>query len=305
MLYSTNEYDKLRKIIVGTATKANWPIHDVTFRHLEKITRWTDTPVPKGPVAASIIKEANDSLDNLSKVLVSCGVDVVRPHYRDYQYYDEFYGYCPRDRVLIIGNKVISASMAYKCRDNEIEAIKPYLGDNIIYCNNPTVIFDAANILRHNYDILYLVSSSANIAGAEWLQETLGSEYTVHTLTDIYGGFHIDSTISIIRDGLVILNADRVDVSNCPKIFDKWDKIWLSSADLQTQPFIGYPYASNYIALNFLSVSPDLVICDPKQYYLRHRLQKYRVETIGVDIVHSRTLGGGHHCVTLDLLRSN
>jgi scyllo-inosamine-4-phosphate amidinotransferase 1 len=83
------------------------------------------------------------------------------------------------------------------------------------------------------------------------------------------------------------------------------DKIWLSSADLQTQPFIGYPYASNYIALNFLSVSPDLVICDPKQYYLRHRLQKYRVETIGVDIVHSRTLGGGHHCVTLDLLRSN
>lgn len=304
MVHSNNEYNKLEKIIVGTATKANWPVTDLTFRHLEKITRWTETPVPSGPVAPYIIEQANDSLDNLAKVLVSCGVEVVRPHYRDYQYYDEFYGYCPRDRVLIIGNKVISAPMAYRCRDNEIEAIKPYLGNNIIYCTDATVTFDAANVLRHGYDILYLVSSSANIAGAKWLQEVLGNDYTVHILTNIYGGFHIDSTISIVRDGLVVLNADRIGASNCPKLFDTWDKIYISKNELQMQPFVNYPYASNYIALNFLSVSPELVICDPKQYYLRHLLQRYGVDTIGVDIIHSRTLGGGHHCVTLDLLRS-
>ena len=303
MLYSPNEYDNLRSIVVGTATKANWPVKDKTFRALEKITKWKQTPVPKGPVNARVIEEANISLDILASTLEGLGVNVVRPDYRDYQKNDEFYGYCPRDRVLIVGSKVIDAPMAYACRKEEISTLYPYLGNNIITCDNPEAIFDAANICRHNNDILYLLSSSANIQGAYWLQYTLGSAYKVHVLDNIYGGFHIDSTIAIIREGLVVLNADRITERNCPSLFNGWDKIYLSMKDLQEQPFYEYPYASNYIALNFLSVTSELVICDPKQYYLRHLLQKFGVETIGVDLPHSRTLGGGHHCVTLDLER--
>ena len=66
---------------------------------------------------------------------------------------------------------------------------------------------------------------------------------------------------------------------------------------------MGYPYASKYIALNFLTINPNLIICDPHQFYLRTELEKYNVESIGIELRHSRTLGGGHHCVTLDLVR--
>ena len=50
-------------------------------------------------------------------------------------------------------------------------------------------------------------------------------------------------------------------------------------------------------------INPDLAIIDPKQETLRKKLDAHGVESIGVDLTESRTLGGGHHCVTLDTLR--
>ena len=35
----------------------------------------------------------------------------------------------------------------------------------------------------------------------------------------------------------------------------------------------------------------------------QEELEKRNVKTIGIELRHSRTLGGGHHCVTLDLER--
>ena len=213
------------------------------------------------------------------------------------------YNYCPRDRVLIIGDKVIDAPMTYPTRRNEITALYDHLSNDIITCNDPSVIFDAANVCRLGNDILYLVSKTGNIKGAEWLQSLLGSNYKVHILDNIYRGVHIDSTICPVREGLVVLNADRINDTNVPSVFKSWDKIWMASNELIPKSFINYPYASNYISLNFLSINPNLIVCDPNQVILHEKLDKYNVSCIGLDLRHSRTLGGGHHCVTLDLWR--
>jgi hypothetical protein len=42
--------------------------------------------------------------------------------------------------------------------------------------------FDAANIIRANDDVLYLVSNTGNKKGARLLQEILGDEVKVHIL---------------------------------------------------------------------------------------------------------------------------
>ena len=100
-----------------------------------------------------------------------------------------------------------------------------------------------------------------------------------------------------------MLNASRVNSETCPQIFDGWHKIWVS--DVIAQDFYQYPYASKWIAMNMLVVDPNTVIVDRHQIDLIKTLQSYRFEVIPLELRHSRTLGGGFHCVTLDLVRSN
>lgn len=302
MINSFNEWDPLKRIIVGSATNAHWPRFCPVFRSLETTTTWKESPVPSGSVDQRIVDEANEDLDNLSNTLKNLGVIVHRPTDLNFHSFDGMYNYCPRDRVLIVGNVAIDAPMLYPTRKKEIDAISEFIDTSIINCIDRSVIFDAANICRLGKDLLYLVSESGNIDGAHWLQSIFPS-FQVHIIDNIYSGVHIDSTISPVRDNLVVLNADRITENNLPSIFKSWNKIWIKGDDIVPQSFINYPYASKYIALNFLTVNPNLVICDPDQYILRKELEKYGVETIGIKLRHSRTLGGGHHCVTLDLER--
>ena len=57
--------------------------------------------------------------------------------------------------------------------------------------------------------------------------------------------------------------------------------------------------------MNFLVINTNSIVCDPKQENLRRELDKYGVNSQGIELRHSRTLGGGHHCVTLDLVREH
>jgi glycine amidinotransferase/scyllo-inosamine-4-phosphate amidinotransferase 1 len=85
-------------------------------------------------------------------------------------------------------------------------------------------------------------------------------------------------------------------------VFDGWHKIWVH--DVVAQDFYRYPYASKWIAMNMLVVDPHTVICDADQAELIKTLKSYQFEVIPLRLRQSRTLGGGFHCVTLDLLRT-
>ena len=99
----------------------------------------------------------------------------------------------------------------------------------------------------------------------------------------------------------MVLNASRVNQVNCPKAFNGWEKLWVS--DVTEQSFYEYPYASKWIGLNMLSVDPNTVIVDKQQYQLMDDLDRSGFTVIPMQMRHARTLGGGFHCVTLDLVR--
>lgn len=304
MIYSSNEWDTLREVVVGTADCANWPTSDEVFRSSMLDSTWTETDFPFGPVKQDIVDRANTSLNKFAATLEDLGVHVRRPLYRDYAALDEFYGYCPRDTVLIVGNKVIRTPTKYLTRRTEWQTMSHvWGGHDVIFPDDPNAMFDAANVCRLDRDLLYLVSETGNTAGAYWLQDYLGKEYRVHPITNLYSGVHIDSTITPVREGLVVLNAGRISKDTVPEALKNWDKIWITADDLKIQPFDYYPYASNWIGLNFFMVNPKLAIVDPKQETLKRKLAAYGVESIGVDLTESRTLGGGHHCCSLDTLR--
>ena len=69
------------------------------------------------------------------------------------------------------------------------------------------------------------------------------------------------------------------------------------------QGFEGYPYSSKWIAINMLALGDNKVICDKNQPQIIKMLEDNGFEVIPLELRHSRTLGGGFHCVTLDLYR--
>ena len=305
-IHSFNEWDRLREIIVGTATNANWPSDDPVFSKENEKTTWKETPVPSGPVPRWIIDETNEDLDGLVRILEQAHVTVRRPADIDYQKSGGMYNYCPRDRVLIAGDTVVDVAMMYPCRTQEIYAIE-WLVDHghkfVTMPRNQNLICDAANICRLNDQWLFLESPSGNRAAAEWLAEKF-PEIDIYGC-DFYAGVHIDSTIVPLNEGTVMLNAGRVNERNCPKIFDDWDKIWISDSDIVAQDFYQYPYASKWIGMNTLSIDPQTVIVDASQTEIIKRLEQKKFTVIPHTLRHSRTLGGGFHCVTLDTWREN
>ena len=303
MISSRNEWSPLKKIVVGSATDANWPVNDPVFSKEGEKTTWKESPVPRGPVSQRIIEETNEDLDGLVTTLMSLGVEVVRPDPLNFQVHDGLYNYCPRDRLLVHGSKVIDTAMMYPCRDMELQCYHDILGDaEVIHMpRDQGLVLDAANVCRLGDQMLFLESASGNRAAYDWLCDQFPN-VTIE-LCNFYAGVHIDSTIVPLREGLVMLNASRMTFDNVPRVFEGWHKIWVT--DVVAQDFYKYPYASKWIAMNMLIIDPHTVVCDKNQTELIKTLKSYRFEVIPMELRHSRTLGGGFHCVTLDLHRES
>jgi scyllo-inosamine-4-phosphate amidinotransferase 1 len=302
MIHSYNEWDTLKEVVVGRADYANWPSDDPVFARESEKTTWKETPVPSGPVPDWIIDEANEDLDILADVLEQCGATVHRPKAINYQEHGGMYGYCPRDRLIVYGDTIVDPAMMYPCRDMEIEAL-----DDIIYRadtvhrmpRDQDMILDAANVLRLNESMLYLQSASGNQKAYRWLQSKFPD--VPIEICEFYSGVHIDSTIVPVREGLVVVNASRVNKDNLPQVFHNWEVIWVD--EVVEQGFYQYPYASKWIALNMLVVDPTTIIVDKHQTKLIEMLEDFNMLVLPLELRHSRTLGGGFHCVTLDLVR--
>jgi len=304
MINSCNEWDPLEAIVVGTATGANWPMTDPVFADEARTSLWTESPAPSGPVPQFVIDEANRELDILSETLARNGAIVYRPQPMDFVAVNGMYNYCPRDRLLVAGDTVVDCNMMYPCRNQEIDNYTRLLGEARQVLTMPRdqgLTLDAANICRLGNTWLFLESASGNRAAYEWLCEQFPD--IAIELVNFYAGVHIDSTITPLREGLVLLNASRVNPNNCPKIFKDWEKIWVTEDQIVVQDFYQYPYASKWIAMNMLAVNPETVIIDAAQTQLITILKQHGIDSIPLTLSHSRTLGGGFHCVTLDTRR--
>jgi N-dimethylarginine dimethylaminohydrolase len=301
-IHSYNEWDPLRSVVVGRADHANWPVNDPVFKLEKERTLWKDTPVPAGPVPDWIIAEANEDLEKLTDVLRSLGVEVFRPDDFNFQTHDGMYNYCPRDRLLVYGDTIVNPAMMYPCRDMELQCYHDVVDAAPNYLFMPRhegMTLDAANIARLNDKWIYLESASGNRAAYDWMCKHF-PQVDIE-LANFYSGVHIDSTIVPLREGLALVNRSRVTPTNLPRTLKDWDVIYCNH--VEEQGFFQYPYASKWIALNMLVVNPYTVIVDKDQPMLIEILELNDFTVIPMQLRHSRTLGGGFHCVTLDLHR--
>ena len=188
------------------------------------------------------------------------------------------------------------------------------------------VIFDAANIVRVDRDILFLVSSSGNRKAATWLSKVLGPDYVVH-VTQAYRSSHLDSTVLPLRRGVALLNGARVGTDTAPTIFNGWKKIFftdvapLPEAEVEFQRLQRLPayhelrslgvesklnhISSPWAGLNVMSIDPKTVLVHDRQSALISVLETGGFTVIPIPMRHCYTMLGGLHCTTLDVIRDS
>jgi len=318
---SSNEWGQLRKVIVGVADHAKIPTDiDISLRCVNFADVRDDSEIQKGPYPQQVIDEANEDLQTFVDFLEGESIEVVRPNTNDCNYYN----YCPRDSVFVHGDLTLATPMPIRARKHEWKAFEHHLkspvqvpcyhesklyntdcigNKDILALNEFEPAFDAANIICANEHVLYLVSNSGNKLGATLLQDALGDTAQVHLLQDVYSYMHIDSTVAFLRDGLLLANPSRIkSKEDLPMPFRNWDILWCPEpVDIGHYP--GWCNASTWINMNLFSVNTKLVALEKHQEPLRKALEAQGIECAMLPMRHQRTLGGGFHCVTLDIER--
>ena len=339
-VWSCNEWDPLEEVIVGNPYNAEYFTHDKSTQLVEFPKRSIES-LPRGVFPRKVVEETEEDLCAFIETLQKQGITVRRPSAWEHQakfstIHWEAHGYnnyCPRDIMAVIGDHIIESPNVVRSRLFETfsyrdilidylksgakwySAPKPMLKDSMFEVDragkpvplDDEPVFDAANILRLGYDLLYLVSASGNELGGQWLQTILGNKFRVHLLKDLYYGSHIDTTFVALRPGLVLCNPERINDETMPEILKQWDTIY-SPPMVTAKNEYGAEYSKNsiggpWINMNMLSISPNLAVVDKDQLPLINLLEKKKIDVIPLKLRHAAFLAGGFHCVTLDVRR--
>ncbi len=338
-LWSCNEWDPLEEVIVGNPLRARFPFADQSTQLAEFPDRSLEE-IPQGAFPQWIIEETEEDVNAFVAVLEKLGVTVKRPEtwpheekFSTIHWQSEgYYNYCPRDIMLVIGDQIIETPNVIRSRAQETfsyrhlmmdylksgarwySAPKPMLLDSLFEVDmarpmprNDEPAFDAANILRFGRDLLYLVSGTGNELGGQWLQTILGDDFRIHFLKDVYYGSHIDSTFVALRPGLILCNPARINEHTLPDFLKQWEVIYsppMESTDRFDADYLSKSIGSNWIDMNLLSINPNLAVVDRDQTALIKLLEKQSIDVIPLKLRHSKMLGGGFHCITLDTRRT-
>jgi glycine amidinotransferase len=249
---SNNEFDPLEEVIVGRIEGSTIPEYDIGIKSVCPSKYWDMYKHKAGqPFPKELMDAAAWELDNFSHILEQEGVKVRRPENLmdydkpystpDFACKSGLYAAMPRDVLIVIGEEIIEAPMAWRSRFFEYRpfrklikdyfhrgakwtaAPKPQMSDEL-YETEETYkggvgdfattefepIFDAAEFTRIGRDIFTQRSQVTNEFGIEWMRRHLGEDYRIHTLDfQDKNAMHIDGTFVPLAPGKLLVNPKR------------------------------------------------------------------------------------------------
>lgn len=345
-VWSCNEWDPLEEVIVGTVNKAAVPKwNNALGSSTPSHSKWFFEKYGGRSFPKEMLDQAEEELDNLAKTLESLGVTVRRPNPFDFtETYTTpwwsstgLYAAMPRDVLLIVGDIMIEASMAWRSRFFEVFAFRDLLEEyfregarwmpapkcsmsdefyNQAYCpETPNIdgerqfavaekeiAFDAADFMRCGKDIFVQKSNVTNNMGIEWVRRHIGEEFTIHELSfDEDHPLHIDTSIVPLAPGKLLINPSWVKREHLPKMFDSWEII---EAPEPVNPYDEALYfSSDWLTINFLSIDEKRMVVEENEKPLMELLAKHGFEPIPIPFRHFYPFGGSMHCATTDIRR--
>ncbi|TTP59341.1 Glycine amidinotransferase, mitochondrial [Bagarius yarrelli] len=249
------------------------------------------------------LKKAITEIEEMCNILRHEGVIVRRPEpidwSVDYKTPDftstGMYAAMPRDILLVVGNEIIEAPMAWRARFFEYRAYRPLIkeyfkqGAKWTTAPKPTMSDD-------------LYDKVTNMMGIEWMRRHLAPTYKVHIISfKDPNPMHIDATFNIIGPGLVLSNPDRP----CGQI-EMFKKAGWTVVHPPT-PLIpdDHPLwmSSKWLSMNVLMLDEKRVMVDANETTIQKMFENLGIKTVKVNIRHANSLGGGFHCWTTDIRR--
>ena len=337
---SYNEWDPLEEVIVGVLSGATVPEWHVQLESTMPKKYW-DFYMNNGgkPFPKEQLEAGKKDLEEFSNILKSEGITVKRPDKIDfskpYSTLDwnckgGLYAAMPRDVLLIIGNEIIEAPMAWRSRYFEINAyrklLKEYFKEGAKWTSvpKPTMkdelydknyrndsdegysiteyepVFDAADFMRFGKDIIVQKSNVTNQFGIDWLQNHLGEEYKIHTIeVNDDHPMHIDATILPLAPGKLLVNKNRLQ--NIPDIFKKWEILETPNPCIpDSHPLY---MTSKWINMNMISLDEKRVIVEKNDEPMIKALKEWGFKPILCNFRNFNTFGGSFHCATVDVRR--
>jgi glycine amidinotransferase len=341
---SYNGWDPLEEVIVGRIEGAFVPAWHAALRATmpgdqQDFFRKSDgQPFPADRIAA-----AAEELEGLCERLRSEGVTVRRPEVRDHSRgfatpdwsaENALYAAMPRDVMLVVGDEIIEAPMAWRSRYFEINAYrtlireyfrhgarwtaapKPELKDGFYResfdaapddPSNPQYVigeaeptFDAADFVRCGRDLFVQMSHVTNRFGIDWLDRHLGDDYTIHEVRfhDAHP-MHIDATLVPLAPGKLLINPERV--LELPEKFRGWDVF--EAPKPAVRPNHVLYMSSSWLSMNTLMLDEKRVLVEQDEAPLREAFARWGFEAIPVKLSNFNAFGGSFHCATIDVRR--
>jgi len=123
-IYSTNEWDQLKKVVVGIADYCRIPDMDKSLRVINYADKENVNDIKTGLYPTRVVDESNEDLEKFVEFLKRESVEVVRPTKTPEV---EYYNYCPRDTVFVYEDRALATPMSLRARDNEFRHMLPHI----------------------------------------------------------------------------------------------------------------------------------------------------------------------------------
>lgn len=340
---SFNEWDPLEEVIVGIIDGATVPQWHVALESTMPRNQWAFFQQNQGkPFPPAQVEAARRDLEEFVHILEAEGVRVRRPEPIDFSkplmtpYWENLgglYAAMPRDVLLVVGDEIIEAPMAWRSRHHEplayralikeyflggarwTAAPKPTLADELFdpawvdsgddaphlpVLTEYEPVFDAADFIRCGRDLIGQQSNVTNAFGIEWLRRHLAPTYRVHevALRDSHP-MHIDASLLPLAPGKVLVNPQRVPV--VPELFKAWEVLTAPAPSLP----LGHPLymTSRWINMNVLSLDEERVVVERSDEPMIAALKRWGFQPIPCSFRSFNTFGGSFHCATVDVRR--
>ncbi len=279
--------------------------------------------------------DARRDLENLRKTLEGEGVSVRRPanvpHAKIFETPDwkerGFSSACPRDGVLVVGDRLIETPLGWRARYYETDALRelfleyfragarwssaprPELLDELYDAPDGTWLDDvrppavvnesepilcASDVLRSGRDLFVMASPGTNRAGITWLGRHLGDGYRVHTL---------EPTLPIAANLDTVLHPlGPTEVLVREGVFAREALVTaFPEHTIRTAPVAAAAGAAP--GMNVLQLDPKRILVEQSERALVAALRAWGHEPIPVALAGYAALGGSIRRATLDIRR--
>ena len=324
------EFQPLKSVILGNLFSTVELLTQLKLRG-----KWAD-------VFKHINEQSLQELDDIANLLMSKGIDVIRPNRYPLRNSIGPAGpaLSPRDWFMVYGDKLIQGNDAFANHNLRTTSTLGLLDmetkimpthdiwfaggfDELEGFDLPRPYYHTANFLRCGYDIFHSSHPcrTGNSRGLEWIKARIIEINPKARFHVVDAEEHLDGYIMFIRPGLLLSTRSK---DRLPDYFSRWEVITVEESDKdkaykktlayrwkKLNPIVADEYSwfmqanpeETWFSINGLSIDENTVIFPGTHPSLFKKLEKLGIECISVSMKALSFWDSGLHCCTSEISR--